>query len=852
MASARKTVIFERWPKGWSRYNFPGSGVLLPRAVEAGQLMDAMGVEFRPDGSVYWRRDQFIIPVNGDLVGMNRTSKKPLIIQEYTGGGNNQVLILCSDGKLYKLETDWPNATPTQTTEGYYLDFDSETWTEEQDALDTDPDYAMAASREILMVGHPDQATKRWDGTDLTDVGIAAPEDAPDLGAMGGDMEDQDFTTWDETDPNARLTVIAAKVTAAAITRNEDARLVLDLGDGNTLGDFEHRFEFQVTAADVDAACWIWGATVYAEGNLYDITQSPYPRGCGVQFYRDGDGYHIRLGLTHLFGIWKGFSWADDEVDIATGTPYYLTVRRQGSDLRCEVYSDATRETLVGSSSRADGHYAGRWLYAFCSDDAGSNETVSCFVQNLAFAQDISSPGPLSAGTYSYYYSYYDGEFESMPSPILDVHVTSEDGVAIPLISLPDRTVQAQTKPLYRAFTPDTDADARGADFHWVADIDADVTEYLDDTLPASLGETIAFDHALPPRGGAMAWHQDRMYMTRLSCTSRSYDDYETSGIGNMLAYSEIDEPYYWPAQNIIRIGDDSAIVALHSWRHWLLVLKEHSLWALTGYDPDSDFTVTLLDPDIGIANKGAVASGPRGVVWKSSQGIMFWDGGTIRSIYDYRFLPTSPALDEDYPTVCFHRGRFYILQDLKILTWDPDGDTWGIMPGRVRTLGIQNFDFGRQQSHILTTMLWKSMLDEGDPGELIALHTNRAFANYNGAGSTYSDYYAAVEVTLPPLIAPPGMVVQPLEVWIDGSWTHVEDEDTHVKLYLNTSANYATHPWGEGAATAEDAPQGGDTIGIPGGTAAGVVYIQLKGEYAKDFELNAVGVVYVVRKAKG
>jgi len=847
MPSPRETLIFDNWSRGWSRYNFPDD-VLLPRMVEDGQITEAEGLEVRPDGSLYWRRDQFIIPINGDLATAITGGATILTITEFTGGAYNQLLCITDAGKFYKLTTDWTNSAVAQVADGYQLSFGAETWSEEETGLDTDTGYATAVTREIMMLCHPDEATMRWDGTSLDDVGITAPVAAP-TGPVSQAAETYDLTDsdWNEYDLNSHITVAATSATFASMTNAEYASLHTDLGAAG-VEDYKFRFNFTITGGDTSPTykgAYVWGLTTTPGAAIQSNFEGEW-----LAVNKDGANT-INVELWSQLSDVHGYSttWAG-----ATATTYYVEVQRIDHSLTVRFYSDVTYTTLVWTDAvnsvagwGAQGHL--RFYYALSSSVNPSGFSISGHVDNPVYYPTALPEGVLSAGTYSYFYTYYDGEFESMPSPVVDVHVESQDDFSIPLVDFPDRTAQNQTKELYRAFTSDTDADARGGDFHWVTSIAKATTTYTDNTLPADLGETLAFDHALPPRGKAMTWHQDRLYMSVLSCTSRSYTDYESSGIGNVLAYSELDEPYYWPGDNIIRIGDSADIVALHSWRHWLLIMKQNSMWTLTGYDPDSDFTLTQIDPDIGIANQYAIASGPQGVVWKSSQGIMFWNGSSIRMIYDYRHLPITPPMTEAYPTICYHRSRFYILEGTRLLTWDPLTDVWGSQFANIPYLGIQNFDFSRKQSHILTAMYWDSANGATPPWNITVLHTNRAFTNYDDAGSVYCDYYAPVKITLPPIIAPPGNIIQPLEVWIDGSWTDTAEEGVDpIQLYVNTSGNYTTYPW----AASQDAPQGGNMIGIPGGTAGKVIYIQLEGEYAKDFELNAVGVTVAVRQAKG
>jgi hypothetical protein len=507
---------------------------------------------------------------------------------------------------------------------------------------------------------------------------------------------------------------------------------------------------------------------------------------------------------------------------------------------------------------------AREYLYAFDAGGSGAGgASGDLIISDYSISRMTSPPGPLSRGTYSYYYTYYDGEFESMPSPVTNVHITHDNGALVNISSIPDRSAQSQLCILYRGYTSDDSDDAEAGEFYWVADIASATTTHEDTAITTELGDTIAFRHCRPPQGTEMVHHQARLYMAGLTATSEDHDVQLTVTGGdhlqNLLCYSEIDEPYYWPDANSIYVGDASAIVALQPWRHMLLIFKEDSLWSLTGWDPASDFTLDEIDAQIGLANRGAVAAGSPGVVWKSSQGIMFYDGASISMIYDYDQLPASPALTETYPTVIYHRDRFYILEAGVIMIWDPRTNTWEHLEVDIDVLGLWAFDHGRKQSHILTAMHYDSDDVAGTIGNLVAMHTARAWANYSAMGSgawADNDYYGNVRITLPPLVAPPGMLVVPLEVWITGSWDVLDagDDTTDLKIYVNETADYSKNAW----ATTPNAPENG-IIGVPQDStaswtpqAANTVYVQLEADYAKSLEIHAVEVVYALRKGRG
>lgn len=483
----------------------------------------------------------------------------------------------------------------------------------------------------------------------------------------------------------------------------------------------------------------------------------------------------------------------------------------------------------------------------------------------------------MAAGTYSYYWTYTDGEFESMPSLIEDQVIADNESVALTNIS---DHANNYSKKIYRAYTSDTSPGARGATFLYVATIPDGDTDYIDSARQDSLGDAIAYDHALPPRATIVESHKDRLFMAGLSDGSSSYADWNTGSWGNVLWWSEVGDPYSWPGDNQLEVGDDTDITNVISWRDYLFITKQGSSYVLEGAG-ESSYVLRQVSPSVGCVATNAAAAGPEGIFWAANGAYYFWNGTTLREVLP--MAPDSPwaqwATDTVVRTVCYHAGRFYIMQDNHILMWDPVRDQWTYQAASLKDqdgyqLGLNAYRFSSKQTHILTRMQWADLVWPAASGSLASheyltvFHPTYAFNNVDSDGTNGpAEYHAYVRVTLPPLIAPPGMTIRPLSVRIHGDYRTADIAPSLLPhLYVNVDGDYSNDVW----PTVPQCPKNGEVIGIPSGIHFGAArsygaasnayrsnispiwYFQILGYIGCDFELDAVEVEYLVMRARG
>jgi len=398
-------------------------------------------------------------------------------------------------------------------------------------------------------------------------------------------------------------------------------------------------------------------------------------------------------------------------------------------------------------------------------------------------------------------------------------------------------------RKLYRGWSPDITEGAVPGDYLLMGEpIDDNTTEDWNDNLSADqLGDAFPYDYATPPWGAELTCHQDRLYMSRVASTSESYESglYKdaaapyTENLSNILFYSELGAPMYFPVVNQIHIGDSAGVVGHCSWREHLFIFKTNGVWVLTGYD-ESNYDLEFLDTN-GLCAYRAYVSSNYGVMWASHRGIMFYDGSKVMTLASYvdGGLTRPTFADGEYPKMAFVNGRYYVMNGTTDLYWlDPETGLWGSeVMGDIGTAGIQGFQRGDKQSHILTMRKWDSTTSASS--EISVLHTEEAFDDFDTAGSSTSNYHAPVELVFAPLIPEPDESIRLVNMWVDGTWgDNAVDADKLILYWSTDGADWTSLGL---------CPEGFRNLPIPQ-TAKGVpIYLRLNAAYCEDLFLRGI-----------
>ena len=740
----KEEVVFSDFSGGWDNRQFPPTHV--QKRVLPGKIPHILGVTVRDDGSLRWLRNQYAIDGPGGVT--------PVALFEYTTSSKEQLLVFGTDGKLHSLETDWSAATPSQFEYGYEL-FNGGGWTERAVGQQTAGPWGLVQHRDNVFVSHRSQATKYYEGTTaLSEVGFKPPQSP--FSAT------EDFTTWTEVDAGAKLTVAATRITAADLPEQQVAYVYKDFTDNYFVGDYTFQWNFQVADGNTDASFIMVG--------MADNVASPQGWGPPCWFC----GVTVAAGpLYHLFA-YGATGYVVDTVNLTASTTYYARVEfRTGADPKLSVYSDATYTTLVTSVEAPQLGDRYQYLYAGSAYGAGgSAATMDGYVDTLSADKPgitAGAGGSMVAGTYSYKMTFGNSVFESMLSHPVDIVVTADQEVTFAGLALgPTGTTWRR---LYRSYTSSIDVGIRGTTYSLLVEIpDNTTTSIVDDRLQSALGDPHSFDHARPPKGDILVSHKDHLFMAGVSATSDSYTEVTTTDLQNLLYYSRLDEPYYWPGDNYIQVGDDSAIVALVSFRDYLMIFKTNSVWMLAG--AEGSFVLRQVDSQVGATDPCSAVASPQGVAWTAPTGLAFYDGQSLQMLYKADSESPFAMPTSDYPWLAWHDGYLHFMPSgttaTRLLRWDSRRDVWEMhyCTKTADIVGIRAFNYGQYQSHIL------AYLDVlASTQKILVLHPAKAFANFDVEGTTWTPYFSRVRITLPPIVAAPGREIWIQDIRVDASW---------------------------------------------------------------------------------
>lgn len=781
-----------------------GSAQVLKRTPN-GELPHTSGVMVEEDGTLSCVRNQFRIP-GVDHVDYSGTLAH---IMEYVSDEHNQLVVIDDAGEMFATgELDWVNETPAQWNYGYEL-FSTPAWTNPADLVDTGR-YDFANVRNRLYMANDGRRLSYYDGSDVKYVGIVPP-------VLGFGTE-QDLTTWTESDTGGYFTVAAGSIAVADMPLTADEKVY----DSVELDDFSAVFTVTV-AATSDA-----GSEAYVLQMVYSAMNMR------VAIQATASDFDLVLEEEYAPG--------DVEVrgsieDLSLDTAYYCKLSRSGNQIQLEVFSDSgmsVRVGAVGGDKVIYGEFTECRAVSGTSASSGT-EAIDMTIADLYITDiTVSTSGSLPVGTYTYILTFGNEDFESHTGVEIDV-VVSADGSTIELSGIETAPTasgqeqQAAWRKIYRAYTASTETGARGSEYALLNKIDDNTTTEYDDNAPQSyLSTGIPYDRAIPPQGDILAHFKETMFMAGITKTSISYSVIDTENLQNILFYSEVGVPNYWPGDNWVEVGDSTPIVALVQHQDYLVVIKTSSVFLVSMRS--GTLIMRQIDDKIGATDPCHVASDSRGVAWTAPQGVVLYSGEQITTLLE--FTPDNPyeCPTGNYSALAIHKGKLHYMSgellrfDLEDGHWENTGVTQASEIG-----GIQSFTWGIAQSHLLLYADWATGVQE-----LTILDPAEYFANGDGEGTLSNTDYAAVKVTLPVVTAPPGKNLWLQEVWVDGEWTGTVD------LYINDDGTYSSSKRG-------DAPQDGRGQFNNPNYYGDHLYVQFAGNNVPDFHLRSIRLVFVI-----
>lgn len=184
-------------------------------------------------------------------------------------------------------------------------------------------------------------------------------------------MAIQDYTTYIEIDPNNRFTVTPNIITVTDLQRIDNCGIYKDFG-ANSIGDFTTDVSVTTPAYLYHSWCMLWGIS---NGSYTYQDQWDNNDGFNVAVWSYAGVIRIVLNNmeTHSAVYYDG----------SPNTNYYLTIRRSGAALTCEIYSDPARTVLLATLSRSSSTAYRYVLAAGSRDDGVSPVACSLAIFNL-------------------------------------------------------------------------------------------------------------------------------------------------------------------------------------------------------------------------------------------------------------------------------------------------------------------------------------------------------------------------------------------------------------------------------------------------------------------------------------
>lgn len=242
-------------------------------------------------------------------------------------------------------------------------------------------------------------------------------------------MAVEDFTTYTETDPDAKVTKTSTRITIASGNDNNTYNVYKDFGAShfNSLDiDFAMRVTTGVTTDAIVGIAVINSATPSTENMAGTLTSTDIS--ANMYWY---NGTNIFLNRGNFAGI------TDSVAGLSIDTTYYCTLVRSASSdtVTLEIYSDSGRTSLVDTLSVSGFGTGTTWqyVYGFMNAEFNESNTLNGYVENMDVHDNVSVSVSASvlAGTFS------------IPAPTVTAqrHIEVASSVLTATFSLPPPSV---------------------------------------------------------------------------------------------------------------------------------------------------------------------------------------------------------------------------------------------------------------------------------------------------------------------------------------------------------------------------------------------------------------------------
>jgi len=301
---------------------------------------------------------------------------------------------------------------------------------------------------------------------------------------------------------------------------------------------------------------------------------------------------------------------------------------------------------------------------------------------NAPYVDMQGSGGMLSAGGYSYRYTFYDSATGAESDPSSASVTTTAVANDEALVSQIQTSVNARvdSRRVYRSLVG-------GGTWYLAGTITDNVTlEFYDGIADANLTAELETDHGIPPAGNIVVSYKDRLFLTG------------DPNYPNRVYFSEASKPDMWPSTYYIDVGtSDDAVLGIVEFEGKLYFMQSKTITGFYGSDPDT-FSWHKTRSHVGVLAPRSVAAGPDGIYFLSHDAVYRFDGLKSVSISDsidkifqdfedyYVELLKKSDLVDNTEGVFLH-GKYYLSVPMwyrgytiginRLLVYDAFGQVW-------------------------------------------------------------------------------------------------------------------------------------------------------------------------------
>lgn len=301
---------------------------------------------------------------------------------------------------------------------------------------------------------------------------------------------------------------------------------------------------------------------------------------------------------------------------------------------------------------------------------------------NLPIVAMQGSGGLLTAGGYSYRYTFYDSATgtESDPSVASATTTAVDNDEALVSQIQVSPNPRVDMRRIYRTLVD-------GGTWYLAGVLNDNVTTaYYDGVIDANLTTELDTDQGVPPVGSIVVSYKDRLFMTG----DQNYP--------NRVYFSDAEKPDMWPSTYYLDIGtSDDKVVNMVEFEGKLYFMQTATITGLYGSDPDT-YSWHKTRSHVGVKAPRSVAAGPDGIYFVSHNGVYRFDGLKSVSISDpidkifndygddYTELVYKKHI-EAYTQGVFFQGKYYLSVPVwqrgysvrinRVLVYDVFAQTW-------------------------------------------------------------------------------------------------------------------------------------------------------------------------------